>query len=174
MKTLLGIFFLSLIHYFAAAQNDILNGMDVSHQFMLYNELELYSKPNAFKNIHYNSLNIKIDSLLDSGENNYFISPGNTGYFFFKDKGKLNVMKIIIRQNDYFILCPREINNLCNCHGDSYIYIPKSNSFHSIFKLFSFSYKNDLINSINKYTGNNLNKKEYEDYCHLISELKGY
>lgn len=153
-------------------QNSKLADFDASMQFILYNNLDMYSKSNNFDQIIKIGLKSNLDSTFEAGKLKYFISQTIPDYIFFKTKNKLEVMKILVHQKDFFVLCPRETDSFCECKGDTYLYVPANNSFHSIFKLFSFSHKNDLINSINKNTENELSKHDYKNYCQLVSRLR--
>lgn len=153
-------------------QNNVIADFDASMQFILFANLEMYSKSKSFDQIIKIGLKSNIDSTFEAGKLKYFISQAFPDYIFFKTKNKLEVMKILVHQKDFFVLCPRETDSFCECKGDTYLYVPANNSFHSIFKLFSFSHKNDLINSINKNTENELSKHDYKNYCQLVSRLR--
>jgi len=168
-------FFLLVVFFYITeilSQNSKLADFDASMQFILFNNLDMYSKSNNFDQIIKIGLKTNIDSTFEAGKLKYFISQAIPDYIFFKTKNKLEVMKILVHQKDFFVLCPRETDSFCECKGDTYLYVPANNSFHSIFKLFSFSHKNDLINSINKNTENELSKRDYKNYCQLVSRLR--
>lgn len=152
-------------------QNGKLSDFDASLQIILFDNLDMYSKSKNFDKIIDIGIINKIDSSFKQENLKYYIYETMPDYIFYKKGSKLEVMKILVHQKDFFVLCPRETDNYCQCKGDTYLYVPSKNSFHSIFKLFSFSHKNDLINSINKNTENELSKRDYKDYCHLISAL---
>lgn len=91
-----------------------------------------------------------------------------------KKPGRVEEWDIIIQRNEYYLLCPYDINDdYCNCRNYVHLFIPDKNFPVHIYKWYLPPFpKRDLIRTINEQTSDFLVKEDFHNYCEIISFLR--
>lgn len=119
----------------------------------------------------------ELQDLLINDDLPFLIAKSN-GYKYIVFKPGLfrrqrELMRVIHQDkiNNYFLLCPKIVDDICDCGTDLYFYLPVSNKLKSVQKPFSFSLKRNLTKLLKNKFNIYFDENQYNSTCDLLKLL---
>jgi hypothetical protein len=101
------------------------------------------------------------------------VNHDKKSFFLFKKKEKSDIraFKILRKTENFYLLCLDDVE-LCNCKGNTFLYIKQNNKLQRIQRPFSMSMKKDLLKRMEQFSLKFPPEHNQLDFCELLSKIE--